>query len=70
MAALQQHVATIKSAYYTQDSRSLLAAFRLDPTTFSALQADLNKNVGISPFRQYSLIALLTLFFFSFAASP
>ena len=46
MAALQQHVASIKSAYYTQDSRALLAAFRLDPTTFSALQADLNKNVG------------------------
>ncbi|CDS82088.1 related to protein that forms a complex with Thp3p [Sporisorium scitamineum] len=44
MAALQQHVASIKAAYYTQDSRSLLAAFRLDPTTFSALQADLNKD--------------------------
>ncbi|SNX83232.1 related to protein that forms a complex with Thp3p [Melanopsichium pennsylvanicum] len=44
MAALQQHVAAIKSAYYTQDPRALLAAFRIDPTTFSALQADLNKN--------------------------
>lgn len=44
MAALQQHVASIKAAYYAQDSRSLLAAFRLDPTTFSALQADLNKH--------------------------
>uniref|UniRef100_V5EB58 Uncharacterized protein n=1 Tax=Kalmanozyma brasiliensis (strain GHG001) TaxID=1365824 RepID=V5EB58_KALBG len=44
MAALQQHVASIKNAYYTQDSRSLLAAFRLDPTIFSALRADLNKD--------------------------
>jgi len=46
MAALQQHLAAIKNAYYTQDGRSLLASFRLDPTTFAALQADLNKNVS------------------------
>ncbi|GAC96311.1 COP9 signalosome complex subunit 12 [Pseudozyma hubeiensis SY62] len=43
MAALQQHVANIKRAYYSQDARSLLAAFRVDATTFSALQNDLNK---------------------------
>ena len=47
MAAPQRHVAAIKNAYYTQDSRSLLAAFRLDPGTFAALQADLNKDVSI-----------------------
>ncbi|KAJ1027413.1 hypothetical protein NDA18_003419 [Ustilago nuda] len=44
MAALQRHLAAIKNAYYTQDSRSLLAAFRLDPDTLAALQADLNKD--------------------------
>lgn len=47
MAVLQRHLAAIKDAYYTQDSRSLLAAFRLDPDTFAALQADLNKDVSI-----------------------
>lgn len=46
MAALQQHVASIKAAYYNQDPRSLLATFRLDPTTFSTLQTDLNKDVS------------------------
>lgn len=62
MAALQQHVATIKSAYYAKDSRSLLAAFRIDPTTFFALQNDLNKTVSVVYVYGYlSMLLILNL---------
>ncbi|SPO44091.1 related to protein that forms a complex with Thp3p [Moesziomyces antarcticus] len=44
MAALQQHVAAVKRAYFSQDAHALLAAFRIDPGTFGAIQADLNRD--------------------------
>lgn len=46
MAALQQHIAAVKRAYFSQDAHALLAAFRIDPGTFGAIQADLNRDVS------------------------
>ncbi|PWZ00590.1 hypothetical protein BCV70DRAFT_189069 [Testicularia cyperi] len=46
MAALQQHVAAIKRAYYALDSTSLHCCFRLDLRTYQTLKADLLRNPG------------------------